>query len=123
MTVASLEQEIGHLQVLNLEGLRSFWRERYGAPPTNRSPELLRYMLAWRLQAAAGGGLDRATSRALDRTGPVAVEGSQLGVGAIIRREWKGRRHDVVVAEDGFCWNDQTFRSLSAVQQKRCHFE
>jgi hypothetical protein len=117
VTVALLEREIEHLETLNLEGLRSFWRERYGAPPTNRSPELLRYMLAWRIQATANGGLDRATSRALNRTGPIAVEGSQLGVGAIIRREWKGRRHDVVVVEHGFSWNDRTFRSLSAVAQ------
>lgn len=113
--VATLEREIAQLGLLDLEGLRSFWRVRFGAPPSNRSPELLRYMIAWRLQAAAQGGLDRATSRQLERTGPIAVEGSQLGVGAIIAREWQGRRHDVIVVEGGFQWNGRTFRSLSAV--------
>ena len=113
--VATLEREVEQLGMLDLEGLRSFWRERFGAPPSNRSPELLRLMLAWRLQVAVHGGLDRATSRQLERTGPVAVEGRQLGIGAIITRDWQGRRHDVIVVEGGFQWNGRTFRSLSAV--------
>ena len=113
--VATLEREVEQLGMLDLEGLRSFWRERFGAPPSNRSPELLRLMLAWRLQVAVHGGLDRATSRQLERTGPVTVEGSQLGIGAIITRDWQGRRHDVTVVEGGFQWNGRTFRSLSAV--------
>ena len=115
MTDAGLDREVEHLGSLDLEGLRSFWRERYGAPPPNRSPALLRYMLAWRLQAAALGGMDRATSRALAKTGPVAAEGSELGIGAILARDWQGRRHEVVVIEDGFRWNERSFRSLSAV--------
>ncbi len=115
MRTATLEQEIEQLGMLDLEGLRCFWRERFGAPPSNRSPELLRFMIAWRLQAFVHGGLDRATSRRLERTGPVAVEGSQLGVGAIIAREWGGRRHEVTVAGDGFGWNGKSYRSLSAV--------
>ena len=115
MSDRRLDREVEHLGSLDLEGLRSFWRERYGAPPPNRSPALLRYMLAWRLQAAALGGMDRATSRALARTGPVAIEGSELGIGAIVARDWQGRRHEVVVIEDGFRWNGRSFRSLSGV--------
>jgi hypothetical protein len=115
MSDAGLDRELERLGMLDLEGLRTLWRERYGAPPANRSPALLRYMLAWRLQVAAHGGVDRATARALARTGPVAAEGSELGVGALLARDWQGRRHDVVVAEDGFRWNGRLFRSLSAV--------
>lgn len=115
MTDPRLEREVERLGTLDLEGLRSFWRERYGDPPPNRSRGLLRYMLAWRLQSAVHGGIDRATSRALARTGPVAAGGSELGVGAILARDWQGRRHEVVVIEDGFRWNGRSFRSLSAV--------
>lgn len=115
MTDPRLEREIERLGTLDLEGLRSLWRERFGAPPPNRSPALLRYMLAWRLQVAALGGMDRATSRALAKTGTIAVAGSELGVGAVLVRDWQGRRHEVVVIEDGFRWNGRSFRSLSAV--------
>ncbi len=71
-------------------------------------------MLAWRIQAAALGGLDPETRKALSRKGPVEAEGKQLGIGATLRREWQGADVVVTVTEDGFRWNDRTFRSLSA---------
>lgn len=110
-----VDHEVEHLAMLDLEGLRSFWRERFGAPPPLRSVELLRHMLAWRLQVPVHGGLDRATRRALARTGSVVPEGNQLGVGATIVRNWQGQRQVVVVLEDGFQWTGKRFRSLSAV--------
>ena len=70
---------------------------RYGAPPPLRSAELLRLLLAWRMQAEALGGLDRETRRQLQRRGPVEAEGLDLGVGARLRRDWQGRDVEVVV--------------------------
>lgn len=48
---AVLAEEIESLKALALDGLRALWRERCGAPPRLRSPDLLRLCLAWRLQA------------------------------------------------------------------------
>ena len=56
-----------------------------------RSPELLRLLLAWRMQAAALGGLDPETRRRLRLRGRVQAEGLELGVGARLRRDWRGR--------------------------------
>ena len=72
-------------------------------------------MIAWRLQARHSGGLDQATRRALARTGAIAPEGSQLGQGAVITRDWQGKRHEVMVLDDGFRWEGKRYRSLSAV--------
>jgi len=72
-------------------------------------------MLAWRLQAEAFGGLEQSTIAQLNRTGPVRAEGLELGVGAILRRQWKGRTVEVVVEENGFRWDGKIFVSLSAV--------
>jgi hypothetical protein len=102
------------LQTLDLAGLRDRWEQRYGPPPKLRSVELLRLMLAWRIQADTFGGLDKETRKILKRRGPVKAEGLELGVGAILRRQWQGRVVEVIVEEDGFRWNDQTFKSLSA---------
>lgn len=102
------------LESLDLDGLRSVWRARYGAPPTLRSPELLRLMLAWRIQAEALGGLDAETRRRLRRRGRVQAEGLELGVGAKLCRDWQGRRVEVVVEADGFSWAGRTYPSLSA---------
>ena len=102
----SLEEEISALARMGLDELRTVWRAHYGPPPQLRSADLLRLMLAWRLQADVLGGLDR---------GPVAAEGTALGDGAILRRDWQGRRIEVVVGADGFRWEDRTYPSLSAI--------
>lgn len=99
---------------MDLEQLRAFWEQRYGAPPPLRSVPILRQLLAWRVQAEVHGGLDYEVRRALRRTGAVAAEGRHLGVGARLTRTWKGRAVEVVVEEQGFRWDDRLFPSLSA---------
>jgi len=107
-------REVEALAGLDLEGLRGAWRARYGPPPPLRSVELMRLMLAWRLQAEAYGGLDRETRRRLKRRGALQVEGLALGVGARLRREWRGRIVEVIVEEAGFRWRGTLYPSLSA---------
>jgi hypothetical protein len=113
--IADLQAEVAELEVLNLHQLRDKWRERFGAPPTFRSTEMLRLLLAWRIQASALGGLDRETREALRKTGRVVAEGQDLGIGATLRRTWNGEDHVVTVVDRGFEWNRRTFKSLSAV--------
>lgn len=110
----AIAREVGALAGLDLDGLRAAWRARYGAPPPLRSVELLRLMLAWRIQAGVSGGLDRETRRQLKRSGPLEVEGLQLGVGARLRREWQGRTVEVEVESSGFRWQGTLYPSLSA---------
>jgi hypothetical protein len=109
------EAEIEALASLDLIALRSLWQDRIGEPPKLRSPELLRHLLAWHLQVEAFGDLDRETRRRLRARGPVEAEGHHLGLGAILRRNWQGRRIEVVVESDGFRWEGRVFASLSSV--------
>lgn len=113
--IADLQAEVAGLEGCDLHQLRQKWRERFGAPPTFRSTEMLRLLLAWRIQAVALGGLDRETREALRRTGPVVAEGQDLGIGATLRRTWNGEDHVVTVVDGGFEWNGRRFKSLSAV--------
>ena len=110
----AVELLVAEIETLNLDCLRAFWRERYGAPPPLRSEPIMRQLLAWRVQAQAMGGLDAEARKALARSGPVQPEGKHLGVGARLTRIWKGREVMVVVEEKGFRWDDQLFPSLSA---------
>jgi hypothetical protein len=112
---SDLEAEVAALEDLDLHALRDKWRERFGAPPKFRSSEMLRLLLAWRIQAMALGGLDRDTRDALSRTGRVVPEGQDLGIGATLRRTWNGEDHVVTVVDKGFEWNGRAFTSLSAV--------
>jgi hypothetical protein len=109
------EAEIESLAGLDLAALRSVWEKRFGPAPKLRSPELLRHLLAWHLQVEAFGDLDGETKRRLAARGPVEAEGRQFGLGAILRRDWQGRRIEVVVETEGFRWEGQMFPSLSAI--------
>ena len=109
-----IADDVEALERLDLHQLRDEWRRRYGPVASFRSPELLRLMLAWRMQASAHGGLDPETRNALARKGTIEAEGRHLGIGATLRREWRGDEVVVTVTEQGFTWGERTFRSLSA---------
>jgi len=115
MNPTTLTQEIQALDRLDLDGLREVWRGRYGETPPLRSVDLLRLILAWRIQALALGGLDPKVRRQLKRRGALEAEGLSLGVGALLKREWQGGVVEVEVTQDGFRWEGRVYRSLSAV--------
>jgi len=119
--VADLE---GH----DLNGLRRHWRAHLGGEPPPHLPRwLLMRVLAYRLQSDAFGGLDKSIQRILrskkdddaaapfERRAPQTREGVGLKAGALLVREWKGRLERVMILEEGFVWNGQTFRSLSQI--------
>lgn len=101
------------LETADLQELRQEWGRRYGAAPRLRSADLLRRILAWRMQAAAEGGLDRSTRGML--AGKAAGPENLLSAGTVITREWKGERHDVEIAEGGFIYCGERWNSLSEV--------
>ena len=108
-----LEEEVRALSRLDLEGLREAWGARLGPPPQLRSSDLLRRLLAWKIQAAALGGLDVESRRMLRQSG--VPRGPGLCVGARLTREWKNERHEVEVIEGGFRYAGETYDSLSEI--------
>lgn len=111
---ANVEQMVLEIGAIDLEALRAMWRERYGTPPALRSAPIMRMLLTWRLQSEVLGGLDTETRKALARTGAAQPEGRALGIGAILTRNWKGHKVEVVVEEGGFRWDGHLYPSLSA---------
>src|SRR5271169_1927919 len=119
--VAGLE---GH----DLNRLRHQWRAHLGGEPAAHLPRwLLMRVLAYRLQSDAFGDLDRSIRRILrsgkegsvgapfDRRAPQTREGVGLKAGALLVREWNSRLERVMILEEGFAWNGQTFGSLSQI--------
>ena len=109
-----LEALVQQIATMELEELRTLWKQRYLSPPSLRSLPIMRRQLAWRVQADHFGGLDTATRKALARKGLPEPEGLELGIGARLSRNWKGKRIDVVVEEEGFRWKGELYPSLSA---------
>jgi hypothetical protein len=125
---ASLLSIVTNLEGLDLDGLRRQWRAQLGGePPTHLPRWLLMRGLAYRFQSDAFGGLDKSIRRILrswkddgvgapfDRRAPQTRDGVSLKVGALLVREWKGKLERVMILEEGFAWNGQTFGSLSQI--------
>lgn len=108
-----VSRELAALAGMSLAELRIFWTERFGPPPTHRGPELLRRMLAWRIQAEAFGGLDTATIRLLNNERAPLMIAEQPGTR--LARDYAGRRHEVIVVEDGVLYDGSRYGSLSEV--------
>ena len=139
----NIDHEVAVLERTSTIDLRKKFAQLCGYPTGNRNRTWLIRRIAWRLQANAEGGLsERARARAaelateaeLRATAPQAkvvrqdVEESptvaqvatpsdpRLPVtGAVIVRDYKGRRLQVKVLDQGLEFEGQIFRSLSAV--------
>ena len=109
---AKVNRDVAAIAVMSLGELRIEWERRYGAAPNHRSADLLRRVLAWRVQADVYGGFDVATRRMIEKDGPVQLAAT---TGMRLAREWAGRRHEVVVVESGVIYEGVTHRSLSSV--------
>ena len=112
------EEVVRSLAGCDLEGLRVRWRGLYGPPPSLRSVDLLRQILAWRIQADQLGGLDAATRRALRGTAKSANAQVRLADGLRISREWRGCRYDVVTEGDGYLYEGRRYRNLSQIARE-----
>jgi Protein of unknown function (DUF2924) len=128
----ALDGLVASLSHLNLDQLALQWRNHLGgSPPAHLPTSLLMRVLAYRIQAAAFGDLDRAILRRLREPkdeasesggarpfttrAPTTREGAGLKSGALLVREWKGHLVRVIVLDDGFAWNDDAYASLSQV--------
>jgi Protein of unknown function (DUF2924) len=120
---------VAALPKLDLAGLTLCWRNHLGGTVPAHLPRwLLVRILAYRLQAAAYGDLERSILRRLNasragasetepftRREPATREGASLKPGALLVREWKGRLQHAMVLEEGFAWQGTTYGSLSQV--------
>ena len=133
--------EIARLNDLTVSQLAQRFEELFGEPCRSRHRKYLIRRIAWRLQANAEGGLsERARKRAEeladeaevrvtaprekktdDESAPATIKmepdrDSRLPPpGNWIERPYKGRTVRVLVVADGFEYEGQRFKSLSAV--------
>ena len=117
--IEAANAEARHLGTMSLQELRVRWCNLYGLPcPKLRSADLLRRLLAWRLQAEAEGGLDRGTRRVLTSKARAKSPGPMLTPGVRLSREWRGRVCDVDVVAKGFMYEGKPYASLSEVARE-----
>jgi len=119
---AALARQVAALSDLSRPALAARWRQYYKTdPPKGISRPLLTRAVAHAIQVKATRGLKPAARRRLFSDGespgrdPSSTRGPGLQPGARLIREWNGKTHSVEVVEDGFIWNGDQYRSLSAI--------
>ena len=142
MTTLDITKELAALSRMSVGQLHDRYAEVFGEAARSRHRQYLVRRIAWRVQANAEGGLsDRALRRAeelandaeirvtpprerkpkSDSTPPATIQmsperDSRLPPpGNWIEREYKGQSIRVLVVADGFEYEGQRYRSLSAV--------
>jgi hypothetical protein len=127
----TLDAAVAGLAALDADQLRLQWRNHLGGMVPAHLPRwLLLRVLAYRLQAAALGDLDKASLRVIrasqggaidfaarpfNNRKPTTRDGIGLNSGALLVREWRGKLERVMVLDKGFAWNGGTFGGLSQV--------
>src|SRR6266446_688813 len=116
---AAVAAEIERVRSLSGAALRRRWQAEFGRPlPKSLPGDLLRRMIANRVQEQAFGTLDRATLKLLDglaRRGGARRGERNLKIGTVLVRDYHGRRHTVTVASEGYVWEGVPYSSLSAI--------
>jgi len=123
---ADVERALASIAPLRIDALRLSWASWFGDdPPPCQSAELLRRLLAARLQEERFGGLSTDAKRRLrelrpgkdgvPRAAPVPVA---LKAGTMITREWRGSLQRVHVLEQGFAHDGKQYGSLSQIARK-----
>jgi hypothetical protein len=131
-SIAALGEIISGLVDLDANGLCLQWRNHLGGTPPAHLPRwLVLRIMAYRIQAAALGGLDKETLRVIrqpkgqevessdarpfETRTPITRDGTSLRAGALLAREWNGKLERVMALEKGFAWNGETYASLSQI--------
>lgn len=138
----NIAKEVAAMERMTVDQLRAKYAEVFGERTNGRNKEWLIKRMAWRMQANAEGGLsERARQRAMElandsdlrmtpprqpkmapdageRTETVAtsIRGStELLPGTVLKRDYKGRAVRVTALADGFEFEGERYRSLTAV--------
>ncbi len=135
----NIAKEVAALEQMTVGQLQQRYVEIFGEPVRSRHKQYLIRRIAWRLQANAEGGLsERALRRAEElaniadvrvtppraatgvattasTTPPAATDRRLPPTGTALTRRYKGRTISVIVLPDGFEYDGERYRSLSAV--------
>jgi hypothetical protein len=132
----NIDREVAAMGRMTVGELKVKFAEVHGEEPRSRNKQWLIKRIAWRMQANEEGGLsERALRRAAELANiadlrltaprqsksskaaqPVAALDPRLPMpGTAITRKYKGHTYQVVVHRDGFEFEGERYKSLSAV--------
>lgn len=116
------------LDRLTAAQLRAEWRKAHRGQimPTGIGRDLATRAIAWRRQEKSSGGITPSVKRELDRLtrglgeqGDIALSRTlRLKPGTKLVREWHGAVYQVLVLDEGFQFEDRSYRSLTPIARE-----
>ena len=119
--------KIKELPRLRTPQLRALWQELFAKPPHAKlRRDMMIPILAYQIQEEAYGGLKPSTRKRLQKlaeeldrsSNPELKSTPQIKVGTKLIRHWQGRRHEVLVNDEGFDYRGKRYRSLSEIARE-----
>ena len=119
-----LSKRLSEIQGANKAELRRLWQEIFpDSPPPNLRQEMLRAVLAHRVQEQSFGSSSsalvarlRQIARTIESDPEAAIAmSSAIKPGTRLVRRWKGRNHLVTVEPSGFDYRGQRYEKLSEI--------
>jgi hypothetical protein len=119
---AWMNLSVSELSQLSRAELQKLWSElTKAAAPTRISQELLLRAVAFRIQEARFGGLERSCQERLNQaTSPVQKRSPSraLKPGTKLIRQWQGQTYEVACLSEGkFLFQGETYSSLSVIAE------
>lgn len=115
------------MEATNINELRLAWRALFNQdPPFRPRQDFMQGHIAWAMQAKKHGGLKRKTSNQLKQLMDELRKGEKLKTeqtltikpGTKLIRQYQGKRHEVIVVEDGFRYEGKSYNSLSSIARE-----
>jgi hypothetical protein len=120
MQEKKLLSRIAMLPAMSATDLKKMWRDLYDSEPPIFNRAHLEQRLTYRLQEIAYGGLTEKTIEKMKRlrdgkTDRQRKRTAKPPAGTVLLKEYEGIEHRVRVLPDGFDYNGQKFKSLTAI--------
>ena len=116
--MTTLTAQITAIAAMSRNELLIEWRRTFRSPAPDVTPDLLARFITWKLQVKAFGGVPKAITAGLAAIakGKASADApTKLEPGARLLREWHGRLICVDVTEEGFRFDERTYRSLTEI--------
>ena len=130
MSQFDIRAEIARLEAQSVKELTAHYEALHGRPPRNKDRRHLVRRCTLKAQEAATGGLSGKAREVLDGLmAEIQIPGAPQAtirasiprdpkkppVGSVLTRVWREQEIRVIVHEDGYEWNEERYRSLTAV--------
>ena len=123
----SVIKQVAALQSMKNAELETVWHKLFDHPPEVASRQYMIGKLAYKIQELAYGGVDSETENKIKAGAKRILTPTDQKkkacrftpmIGTTITKEYHGKVHEVLVVNDGFAYNNEIYRSLSAIATK-----